>query len=90
MFLGAKVRKKELPGYDFQVGDGVAHVFRPDLVNAGVSFLNLGSSLNSSGCSKNVGGFASVELQDVMQNIIPPRNLPLGAGEGGSYTTPDT
>jgi hypothetical protein len=74
------------PGYDFQVEDGVVHVFRRDLLNDSHNFLNL-KVPDFFEVRQETAGFANVELRSVVQNIVSPRNLPPGAGEGGSYAT---
>lgn len=82
--IGSVVKK--YPPYRFQVEDGVLHVFRPDLLNDSHNFLNL-KVPDSFEVRQTVGGFANVQLRDVVQNIVTPRNLPPGAGVGGDYAT---
>lgn len=74
------------PGYDFQVENDVVHVFRQDLLNDSHNFLNL-KVPDFFEVRQEPAGFANVQLRSVMQNIVSPRNLPPGAGEGGSYAT---
>lgn len=74
------------PGYAFRVEDGVVHVFRRDLVNDSHSFLNL-KVPDFFEVRQEAAGFANVRLRSVVQNIVSPRNLPPGAGEGGSYAS---
>jgi len=64
----------------------VLHVFRQDLVDERQNFLNL-KVPNFFQVRQELGGFANVELRAVVQNIVSPRNLPPGAGEGGEYAT---
>lgn len=82
--IGSVVKK--YPPYRFQVEDGVLHVFRPDLLNDSHSFLNL-KVPDFFEVRREVGGFANVQLREVVQNIVSPGNLPPGAGVGGSYTS---
>jgi len=77
---------KKYPGYAFRVEGGVVHVFRQDLVNEHQNFLNL-KVPDFFQVRQELGGFANVELRGVVQNIVSPRNLPPGGGEGGSYTS---
>jgi hypothetical protein len=77
---------KEYPGYDLQLEDGVIHVFRQDLLNDSRNFLNL-KVPDFFDVRQKPAGLANVELRSVVQNIVSPRNLPPGAGEGGSYAT---
>lgn len=74
------------PGYAFQAEDGVVHVFRQDLLNDGHNFLNL-KVPDFFEVRHEPAGLANVQLRSVMQNIVSPRNLPAGAGEGGEYTS---
>lgn len=74
------------PGYTFQIEDGVVHVFRRDLLSDSHNFLNL-KVPDFFEVRQEVGGLANVNLRSVAQNIVSPRNLPPGAGEGGSYTS---
>ncbi|HVA02030.1 MAG TPA: hypothetical protein VMV34_10275 [Terriglobia bacterium] len=74
------------PGYAFRVDRGVVHVFRRDLANDSHNFLNL-KVPEFFEVRQEVGGFANVQLREVVQNIVSPRNLPPGAGVGGSYAT---
>ncbi len=74
------------PGYAFRPEDGVVHVFRQDLLNDSHNFLNL-KVPDFFEVRQEPAGFANVQLRNVVQNIVSPRNLPPGAGEGGSYTS---
>jgi hypothetical protein len=76
---------KEYPGYTMRVEHGQIHVFRPDFVNDAHNFLNL-KVPDYFEVRQDVGGVVNVRLQAVVQNIVSPRNLPPGAGEGGDYT----
>jgi hypothetical protein len=77
---------KEYPGYDLRVEEGVIHVFRQDLRNESRNFLNL-KIPDFFEVHQKPAGLANVELRAVVQNMISPRNLPPGTGEGGSYAT---
>lgn len=77
---------KRYPPYTFRVENGIVHVFRPDLIGDSHNFLNL-KVPGSFAVRQETGGFADVQLRDVVQNTVSPRNLPPGAGEGGSYTS---
>ncbi len=74
------------PGYAFRVENGVIHVFRQGLLNDRHNFLNL-KVPDFFEVRQQAAGFANVRLRSVVQNIVSPRNLPPGAGEGGSYTS---
>jgi hypothetical protein len=74
------------PGYAFRVEAGVVHVFRRDLLNDSHNFLNL-KVPDFFEVRREPAGLVNVKLRSVMQNIVSPRNLPPGAGEGGSYTS---
>ena len=77
---------KEYPGYTFRVDDGVVHVFRRDLVKDSHNFLNL-KVPDFFEVRQEIGGLANQRLRSVVQNMVSPRNLPAGAGEGGDYAT---
>ena len=76
----------EYPDYDFGVEHGVVHVFRRDLVNDSQNFLNL-KVPDFFEVRQEIGGLTNQRLRSVVQDIVSPRNLPPGAGEGGSYTS---
>lgn len=76
----------EYPGYSFRVEHGVIHVFRSDWVNDSRNFLNL-KVPQFVEVREEVGGLANVRLREAVQTIVSPRNLPPGAGEGGSYSS---
>lgn len=77
---------KEYPGYCYRVENGVVHVFRRDLVSDSHNFLNL-KVPDSFEIREEIGGIANQRLQRQVQEIVSPRNLPSGAGEGGSYAS---
>jgi hypothetical protein len=77
---------QEFPGYELRVEQGEVHVFRRDLVDDGRSFLNLRVP-DSFEVHQERGGRANQQLEAVAQNIVSPRNLPPGAGEGSEYAT---
>lgn len=74
------------PGYTYGVENGVVHVSRRDLVNDQRNFLNLRVP-DFFDVRLETGGLTNRRLRSVVQNIVSPRNLPQGAGEGGSYAT---
>ncbi|HXN52885.1 MAG TPA: hypothetical protein VN943_13205 [Candidatus Acidoferrum sp.] len=74
------------PGYALQADGGVIHVFRRDLLNDSHNFLNL-KVPDFFAVHQEPAGLANVQLRSVMQNLVSPRKLPSGAGEGGSYTS---
>lgn len=74
------------PGYSSEVADDVVHVFRRDLLNDSHNFLNL-KVPDFFEVREEPAGLANVNLRSVVQNIVSPRKLPLGSGEGGSYTS---
>ena len=74
------------PGYAFRVEDGDVHVFRRDFVNDSHNFLNLRVP-DFFEVRQEIGGRINQRLRSVVQNIVSPRNLPPGAGEGGDYAT---
>jgi len=77
---------REYPGYAFRVEHGLVHVFRQDLVDDPTNFLNLRVP-DFFEVRQEKGGFANVRLQEAVRNMVSPRDLPPGAGEGGSYTS---
>ena len=74
------------PGYAFRIEDGVVHVFRRGLLKDKHNFLNL-KVPDFFEVRREVGGLTNQRPRSVVQNIVSPRNLPPGAGEGGSYAT---
>jgi hypothetical protein len=74
------------PPYSYGVQGGVIHVLRPDLLSDTQNFLNL-KVPDFFEVRQKTGGFANVQLRQVVQSIVSPRNLPPGAGEAGSYTS---
>jgi hypothetical protein len=89
---GATVREilssvvERYPPYSYRVEGGIVHVFRPDLLDDSLNFLNLRVP-ESFEVRQELGGFANVMLRMTVQDIVSPRNLPPGAGWGGSYTS---
>ena len=77
---------RRYPPYSFRVERGIVHVSRPDLLNDSHNFLNL-KVPDFFGVCQEPGGFVNVQLREVVQNIVSPRNLPPGAGVGGDYAT---
>ncbi len=77
---------KQYSGYSLRVEHGVVHVFRRDLVNDSHNFLNL-KVPGFFDARQEIGGLTNQRLRSVVQNIVSPRNLPPGAGEGGDYAT---
>ncbi len=77
---------QEYSGYDFELDDGVIHVFRQDLPKDSQNFLNL-KVPDFFQVREKPAGFANVQLRSAVQNIVSPRSLPPGAGEGFSYTS---
>jgi hypothetical protein len=77
---------KAYPGYDFQIDDGVVHVFRQDLLNDSHNFLNI-KLPEFYEAHREAAGLINQGLRSVVQNIVSPRDLPPGAGEGGEYAT---
>jgi len=77
---------QKFPGYELRVEQGEVHVFRRDLLDDGRNFLNL-KVPDFFEVHQEGGGRANQQLEAVAQNIVSPRNLPPGAGEGGSYTS---
>ena len=77
---------QEYPGYKLQTDGGVVHVFRADLLDDRRNFLNL-KVPDFFVVREELGGVANQRLQAVIQNVVSPRDLPPGAGEGGSYTS---
>jgi hypothetical protein len=77
---------KRYPPYSYRVERGIVHVFRPDLLDDTHNFLNL-KVPDSFEVRQEPGGFANVLLRMAVQDIVSPRNLPRGAGWGGSYTS---
>jgi hypothetical protein len=77
---------KRYPPYSYRVERGIVHVFRADLLHDPHNFLNL-KVPDSFEVREELGGFANVLLRMAVQDIVSPRNLPPGAGWGGSYTS---
>jgi len=77
---------KHYPGYSLQVEGGAIHVFRADLRDDRGNFLNLRVP-DYFDVRQEWGGVINQRLQSVVQNIVSPRNLPPGAGEGFEYAT---
>jgi hypothetical protein len=77
---------KNYPGYSFQARQGVVRVFRQDLLDDKRNFLNLPVP-EYFDTRNEISGLTNQRLRSVVQNIVSPRNLPPGAGEGGSYTS---
>ncbi len=77
---------QKFPGYELRVEPGEVHVFRRDLVDDSRNFLNL-KVPEFFEVQQEGGGRANQQLEAVAQNIVSPRNLSPGAGEGGDYAT---
>lgn len=77
---------KEYPAYTLQVEHGLVHLFRRDLLNDGQNFLNL-KVPDFFEVRDEIGGITNQRLKSVVQNMVSPRYLPPGAGEGGDCAT---
>jgi hypothetical protein len=77
---------EEYPGYNFDIQNGVVHVFRRDLLNDKSNFLNLAVPAFF-GTREEFAGLTNMALKATVQNIVSPRELPAGAGEAGEYAT---
>ncbi len=78
---------KTQPGYTLAVRKGVVHVYRRNLMGDPHNFLNL--RIDRFEVHDELGGMASRTLQTLVRRVVaPPKNVVLGAGEGGSYAGP--